>query len=342
MTKARKIWLWILLVSSGVGVLAGFITMFVSVGSGIYALLMGAGQAAAVWFLLFRERKEGFEGLCVLGVIDIIAAPMMSGWIGFLGTLFGTLIRLGGTVFFLSVGERPMLDIPFFRNLNIGNTHNGAGYTDAGYYEGKTTGTMFCTKCGARLEQGMRFCTSCGTPVENQGMPQQNTAQAFAGTTHPQYRSENGGVMFRADQRAVIVTAACTAIFAILSIIFLAMAAARSGDSLYNYLYGETARMWIILFAFFGIFFLIMAAAAGYAMIIQRKIWLCITESSICGVGIQGIMLTNIECTYAEIQDVYYIQGASFVLVNGRKIGFPGIEDRDRARMMLAQKAARY
>ena len=30
---------------------------------------------------------------------------------------------------------------------------------------------MFCTSCGAQLEEGMKFCTSCGAPVEKKEDP---------------------------------------------------------------------------------------------------------------------------------------------------------------------------
>lgn len=340
MTKARKIWLWILLVGSGVGIFVGFITMFLSVGSGIYAILIAAGQFASIYYLLFKERKEGFYGLCAVCAVDLIVTPIMSGALAFLGTFFGALIRLGGTCFFLSVGEDPILDIPFLRELNIG----GSSYTDNRYtgsrgehmygyhYDGQTNAKRFCTNCGNKLGEGMRFCTRCGTPVGNAGTSWQSnaTSQGGSGTVYCSDMSE--GMLFRESQNVLGIIAVSAAVCAILVVVMFAMAAAIPG-----FYYARARRVLIAS----GVIFLIAAAVLVYVVIVQRKIYVCINENSIYGVGIRGFVTESFECPYAEIQEIYYLQGTITLHINGQGIRLPGLEDRHRAKMMIAEKLAR-
>lgn len=42
---------------------------------------------------------------------------------------------------------------------------------------------MFCTKCGAQIEDGNQFCQACGMPVDQQPVPSQAAPNAYAGNT---------------------------------------------------------------------------------------------------------------------------------------------------------------
>jgi len=49
---------------------------------------------------------------------------------------------------------------------------------------------MFCTKCGAKIEEGSKFCVKCGTPVNASSVPNTPpTAEAFGGVTPHQSKA---------------------------------------------------------------------------------------------------------------------------------------------------------
>jgi len=53
---------------------------------------------------------------------------------------------------------------------------------------------MFCSKCGSKIEEGVRFCSECGTPIgETQAIPAQTPAQ-------PQQYGQTAGTKMNAWQ----------------------------------------------------------------------------------------------------------------------------------------------
>ena len=49
---------------------------------------------------------------------------------------------------------------------------------------------MFCSKCGAPLNQGTQFCTSCGAQVANNSAETQQTYQQPT-NTYPAIKADN-------------------------------------------------------------------------------------------------------------------------------------------------------
>lgn len=335
MTKGCKIWLWILLIGGGISTIVGFGTMYFSIGTGIYTVLAGAIQIAGVYILLYKQRKEGFYVLCIMNVINYIYNITHD--INAFLAIIPVVVQLGLTCFFLSRGEHPLLDIPFFRDFNGGSNstymYNASARTGGTYvndqdFRRPVIRNRFCTKCGLRIEEGAKFCTSCGALVEYEKPVYQMNR-----TSQISYGDRMNGNIFKVSQS---MTAICLGVMLIsivgAIILFFTM------SELPKYFYSEK-RIFLftcgVICAGEAVIFLIRA-------IQYRKIYLCINDHSISGI-VMGIYFTReFEYSYSEIQEMQYALGTIFLLVNGRSIAFPLLENRETVKMILKEKLSRF
>mgnify|MGYP004468993991 CR=1 FL=1 len=71
-TKGCKIWLWILIIGSGITALGGIWGLSYSVSAGVFSIVMGILQFSGTFLLLFKQRKEGFYLLCIMAIINFV------------------------------------------------------------------------------------------------------------------------------------------------------------------------------------------------------------------------------------------------------------------------------
>ncbi len=71
-TKGCKIWLWLLIIGSGITALVGFGGFSYSVSTGIFTIMMGILQFLGAFLLLFKQKKEGFYLLCAMSIINFV------------------------------------------------------------------------------------------------------------------------------------------------------------------------------------------------------------------------------------------------------------------------------
>lgn len=333
MTKGCKIWLWILLIGAGISAIIGFGTMYASMSTGIYTVIAGSVQIASVYILLYKQRKEGFYVLCIMNVVNYIYN--LTHGINAFFAIIPVLVQLGLTCFFLSRGEQPLLDIAFFRNFNGGSStyiYNTVTRTDKVYvndqdFGRRVVGNRFCTKCGAKIEEGAKFCTSCGALVEYEKSIYQTDR-----TLQKSYGNRINGNIFRVSQTLLAIYLGITFMCIIGAVILL-----FTMSELPKYFYSEKRAFLFVCAA--------ICAGAAIASLIRtiqyRNIYLSINDYSISGI-VMGIYFTReFEYSYTEIQEMQYVLGTIFLRVNGRSICFPLMENRETARMMLKEKICR-
>lgn len=103
MTTGCKIWLWILLIGSGVSALVGMAAIPLSFGTGIVSVMLAVLAFVGVFLMLFKEKREGFYLLCLMAVIDAACTIVLGG--GMLMPLLSVAAKIGITYYFINKGK---------------------------------------------------------------------------------------------------------------------------------------------------------------------------------------------------------------------------------------------
>lgn len=104
-TKGCKIWLWLLIIGSGITALVGILGLSYSVSAGLFTIVMGLLQFLGTFLLLFKQKKEGFYLLCAMAFINFVHNIVVSK-INIVFAICSLIAMPAITYFFINKGKK--------------------------------------------------------------------------------------------------------------------------------------------------------------------------------------------------------------------------------------------